>query len=85
LTLEELAERAKVSGKFVQSIETGRQSPTIDTVEKLARGLNVAIYELLVIDERSPATLRARARELISEATDAEIGRIVRVLEATLH
>lgn len=85
MTLEELAERAKVSGKFVQSIETGRQSPTIDTVEKLARGLNVAIYELLVIDERSPATLRARARELISEATDAEIGRIVRVLEATLH
>ena len=85
LTLEQLGERAKVSDKFVQSIETGRQSPTIDTVEKLARGLGVGLHELLVGEDLSPRALRARARVLIAEASDAEIVRIVRVLEAALH
>ena len=41
----------------------------------VARGLNV----------QSAKALRARARELIGEASDAEIEKVVRLLEAVLH
>ena len=86
LTLEQLGERAKL-GEQVRpsSIETGRQAPTIETIDKLARGLSVMVHELFVADEATPRALRARARELVAEASDSEIGRIVRLLEAALH
>lgn len=85
LTLEELGERAKLSDKFCQSVETGRQAPTVDAIEKLARGLGIDPAELFMTDERSVKDLRARARELIGEASDSEIAKIVRLLEAVLH
>jgi transcriptional regulator with XRE-family HTH domain len=85
LTLEQLGERAKLSDKFVQAIETGRQAPTIETIDKLARGLAVMAHELFIEDDATPRALRARARELVAEASDSEIGRIVRLLEAALH
>lgn len=85
LTLEQLGEHSRLSDKFLQAIETGRQAPTLETIVKLARGLGVAPHELLSLDEQTPRALRARARELIAAATDADIARIVLVLEAMLH
>lgn len=85
LTLEKLGERSKLSPKFLQAIETGRQAPTIETIDKLARGLGVASHELVAADDRVPRVLRARAREMIAEASDSDVARIVRVLEAMLH
>jgi len=85
LTLEQLGERAKLSDKFVQSIETGRQAPTVETIEKLARGLDVLPAELFASEDRTPRALRARARELIAEASDVDIAKIVRLLEVVLH
>jgi transcriptional regulator with XRE-family HTH domain len=85
LTLEKLGERSSLSDKFVQSIETGKQAPTVDAIEKLARGLGVEPAELFVADERNVKDLRARARELVGEAADSEIAKVVRLLEALLH
>lgn len=85
LTLEQLGERSKLSDKFVQAIETGRQAPTIETIDKLARGLAVSAHELFANDDATPKALRTRARELVAEASDADIARVVRLLEALLH
>jgi len=85
LTLEELAERAKLSDKFLQAVETARQAPTVDAIEKIARGLNVLPAELFVVHDQGAKALRARARELIGEASDVEIEKVVRLLEALLH
>jgi len=85
LTLEKLGERSKLSDKFIQAIETGKQAPTVDAIEKLALGLGVLPAELFQIDDRSPKALRARARELVTEASDADLAKIVRLLEAVLH
>jgi transcriptional regulator with XRE-family HTH domain len=85
LTLEQLGERARLSDKYVQAIETARQAPTIETIAKLARGLGVAPHELFATDDRTPRALRARARELIAEASDGDVAKIVHVLEAILH
>lgn len=74
LSLEALAERAKLNDKFIQAIETGRQAPSIDTIEKLALGLGVTLRELLLLDEdgieESPTGVRARARQLTEEPTE---------------
>ncbi len=85
LTLEQLGEGATLSDKFIQAVETGRQMPTVATIEKLARGLGVLPAELFTAEDRTPRASRARARELIAEASDADVVRIVRILEAVLH
>jgi transcriptional regulator with XRE-family HTH domain len=54
LSLRELAKRCNLSHSYIDSIEKGYDgktkkavSPTIETIEKLATGLNIAINDLL--------------------------------------
>jgi transcriptional regulator with XRE-family HTH domain len=47
LTQAELAERAGISHGYLARLETGRQDPTITTLEKLAKALKVPIGKLL--------------------------------------
>jgi transcriptional regulator with XRE-family HTH domain len=63
LSLETLAEKSGLNDKFIQAVETARQSPTIDTIEKLARGLGVELGELFTFEEESPAILETIARK----------------------
>lgn len=46
-TLEQLAERAKLSPNYVGSVEIGKRDPSLSTVLALAKGLRVAPSELL--------------------------------------
>lgn len=46
LTQEQLAERADISVSFLSMIERGERSPHLETLERLAAGLNVRIDEL---------------------------------------
>lgn len=43
LSQEELAERCNVHRTYIGSIERGEKSPTLNTIEKIAKGLNVCI------------------------------------------
>lgn len=55
LTLEQLGERAGVSGAFVAHIEAGRKNASLATVRKLARALGVSPSEMLA-DPAEPET-----------------------------
>lgn len=46
-TLEQLAERSKLSPNYVGTIESGRRDPSLSTVLALAKGLRVPAGELL--------------------------------------
>lgn len=50
LSMEELGVRAHTSGSYIQQIETGKVSPTITSVEKIAAALNVDPWVLFVND-----------------------------------
>lgn len=50
LTLEQLGERAGITGPFVAHIEAGRKRPTLHTVAKLARALRTPIASLIEED-----------------------------------
>lgn len=47
ITQAELAERAGISHGYLARLETGRQDPTITTLEKLAKALRVKVSALL--------------------------------------
>ena len=47
ITQAELAARAGISHGYLARLETGRQDPTITTLEKLAKALRVPVEKLL--------------------------------------
>jgi transcriptional regulator with XRE-family HTH domain len=47
ITQAKLAERAGISHGYLARLETGRQDPTITTLEKLAKALKVPVEKLL--------------------------------------
>lgn len=47
ITQAELAERAGISHGYLARLETGRQDPTITTLEKIAKALRVKVSALL--------------------------------------
>ncbi|MCQ2302717.1 MAG: helix-turn-helix transcriptional regulator [Bacteroidales bacterium] len=46
ISQEELAERCGIHRTYIGAIERGEKSPTLNTIEKIANGLNVEIIEL---------------------------------------
>jgi transcriptional regulator with XRE-family HTH domain len=58
MTQERLAERAEISVSFLSMIERGERSPHLETLERLALGLEVPVEELFRLDpvERQEAT-----------------------------
>ena len=58
---EELAGRARVHTTYLSDLERGRQTPTLDLVNRLARALNVTLAEFFApLDQ--PFRLRFRKR-----------------------
>lgn len=47
LNQTELAAKARISREYLWRLETGRQDPTLGTLEKLAKALKVKVTELL--------------------------------------
>jgi transcriptional regulator with XRE-family HTH domain len=47
LTQGALAKRAGISHGYLARLETGRQDPTITTLEKIAKALRVSLVELV--------------------------------------
>jgi len=47
LTQEQLSEKSGVSRTYLARLETGRQDPTLSTLEKLAKALGVKVGKLL--------------------------------------
>ena len=45
ISQEELAERCGVHRTYIGSIERGEKSPTLNTIDKFAKGLDIAIIE----------------------------------------
>lgn len=46
ISQEELAFRCSIHRTYIGAIERGEKSPTLNTIEKIAKGLNVEIVEL---------------------------------------
>jgi transcriptional regulator with XRE-family HTH domain len=77
LTQAQLAEKAKVSTHYIALIELARNIPKVETIERLARVLNVEIYELFIVP-LSPAmemkniheAIIAELKDIVKESVD---------------
>ena len=47
LTQEKLAEKADLSAIFISRIERGRESPSVDSLVKIARALGLKVSDLV--------------------------------------
>lgn len=51
LTQERLAELVDLSVDYIGYIERGKQAPYLKTLERIAKALNVEVYELFIFEE----------------------------------
>lgn len=51
LSQEELAFKCELHRTYIGAIERGEKSPTLNTIEKIANGLNIEIVELFKKNE----------------------------------
>ena len=66
LTLRELAQRAGVTESFVSQVERGVATPSIASVQRIARGLGFSIADLFAEVESVGQVVRAAERRRIS-------------------
>lgn len=72
LTLEQLAERAKLTPNYLGTIEAGQRDPSLSTVMAIAHGLRLPVGELIGTRENlSPAALEG-ARLLDASPLDVQ-------------
>ena len=62
LSLRDLAERTGVSAPMLSQVERGETSPTLQTAERIASGLDLTLSQLLRLDEAPPVSV-VRARD----------------------
>ena len=64
-TLRALAEQAGVTESFLSQVERGVASPSIASVQRIARALGTSIAELFTADESAGSLVRLRERQRI--------------------
>ncbi len=74
-TQENLAEQAKVSVQHVGEIERGDGNPTLQSLERLSKGLGITVSQLLAVEDPGQETelLRGQVIETVQEMPAAEL------------
>ncbi|MGH7965611.1 MAG: helix-turn-helix domain-containing protein [Candidatus Binatia bacterium] len=87
LSQEKLAELAGTSPKYLSRIETGRENPTLDLFARLAKGLQIDLYEIFLFEHEGEQLrrLHKKLESLITTAKDKDLVRLTPVLEALVH
>jgi transcriptional regulator with XRE-family HTH domain len=92
-TLRQLAADAGVTESFLSQVERGVASPSIASVQRIARGLGQSIAELFAADERAGSVVRAGDRrrivyqglgaidEFLTRATDGKLQVIMSTIQ----
>jgi len=77
-----LAEMINVSTHHIATIETARNYPTLDLVERMANALNIEIYELFINPlsppeemERLYQTVAKNIEQVVAEAVEKALNR----------
>lgn len=70
LTQEELAERTGLSNTYIAMLETGKRTPSLEALYKLADALNVRIVDILSFER--PAGAGKKAGFVAIELTESE-------------
>jgi transcriptional regulator with XRE-family HTH domain len=79
LTLEELSEKAQISVSFLSYIEKNKKIPSIKTIEKISKGLNIPVYKLFQTEQDKRE--KDNIKEFLDEITPSQKKFIKKFLE----
>lgn len=84
ISQEELALRAGINTVYYGQIERGQKCPTVDTLYKIAVGLEVPLPDLLRFDAAPSASedIDAYMEQLIKRIPPHKTAQVIRILEA---
>ncbi|MCX5814158.1 MAG: helix-turn-helix transcriptional regulator [Proteobacteria bacterium] len=70
ITQETLEDRTGINAKYISAIECGQKNITVLTLEKIAKGLDAELFELLVLPEglESQETVKKAIESLLHDA-----------------
>ena len=85
LTQDQLSEKVGISSKYLSSIERGKENPTLNTILKLARSLDVKPDEFFThLEIEDPAKRKSMIIEMLDEADENQLKLAYKVLSAMI-
>ena len=81
LTQEVLSEKVEISSVFLSQIENNKRIPSLETVYKVAKALNISI-DSLFDDELTPYQ---ELEYLLTKFTEEEIQHIIKIIEVIFN
>jgi len=70
---------------YISRVENGHTVPSVETLEKFARALDMPLYQLLYEEERSPKSLKTQAQEINDWASRGKGRRLFSKLQNALQ
>lgn len=70
ITQEQLEEKTGINAKYISAVECGQKNVTIKTLDKIAKGLDVELYELFLFsyELQSEKAVKKALDSLMKEA-----------------
>lgn len=88
ISQEELALRAGINTVYYGQIERGQKCPTVDTLYKIAVGLEIPLPDLLRFDtpavDSENTDMNAYMERLIKRIPPSKVSQVVKLLEAVV-
>jgi transcriptional regulator with XRE-family HTH domain len=78
LTQAQLAEKAEISHHYLAMVELARNIPKVETIERLAKALNVELYKLFIVPlypdteevEKRYGTIFSELKDIVKESVN---------------
>lgn len=80
LTQEKLEEKTGINAKYISALERGQINLTVNTLEKLSKGLDIELYELFIFSVK-PESCQSVKKAIESLMKDTDIKTLVLTLE----
>ncbi|TGU69917.1 XRE family transcriptional regulator [Geomonas terrae] len=86
LSQADLAEKLSIATNFVSRIEVGATYPSLDTLEKMARTLEVELKDFFDYDHLQGETLKVSSVEdLLKDASEEKLRLVFKVTKAIMR
>lgn len=86
LSQERLAEKAQISPRYLSRLEVGQQTPSLETLGRLADELGLELWELFDFGHHGrPKELRGLVHKMLRESDEAKLRLAVKVFRAILR
>ena len=85
LSQGKIEERTGLLRCYISRVENGHTVPSVETLEKFARALDMPLYQLLYEGEKPPKSLKTQAQEIDDWASQGKGKRIFSKLQNALQ